>query len=73
MRAILDTNIFVSYLLSKRADAVVVIHIVESAYLNVFELLLPEEQIRELRTAVVAKPYLRARISDQEVDELIRA
>ncbi len=62
MRAILDSNVFVSYLLaSEKAGSVG--GVIELAFDGRIQPALPPEQIEELRHAVATKPFLRERIS----------
>ncbi len=62
MRALLDTNLFVSYLLTPPGRSGTVGRIVEAAFGGEFTLLLPEEVPRELGESIAAKPFLRDRI-----------
>ncbi|MGD9711893.1 MAG: putative toxin-antitoxin system toxin component, PIN family [Thermomicrobiales bacterium] len=73
MLVILDTNIFVSYLLAIPPGSAGVIQIVDAAFEGVFTLLLPEEQISEMRRAIVANPYLRTRIADEDLESFVDA
>lgn len=68
---ILDTNIYISYLLSTQPEALIV-EIVRAAFAGSFRPALPPEQIRELEGAVRSKPYLRARVSDLQFETFLQ-
>ena len=69
MRALLDTNIYVSYLLTPEQSGPIV-QIVHAAVLGQFTLLLPQALLEELAAKVEGKPYLAQRIKPQELSEL---
>ena len=69
MRALLDTNILISYLLTPDRDSPIV-EIVQAAVLGRFTLLLPEALLEELAAKVGEKPYLARRIAPEELAEL---
>ncbi len=69
MWAVLDTNIFVSYLLTPTGSSPI-IKVVEAALQEAFTLLIAEEILGEFRHRVATKPYLSQRISRSEVTEL---
>ena len=69
MRALLDTNILISYLLTPKNS--VIAQIVEAGILGGFDLLLPEELSDELVEKARAKQYLAERITPEEVRELV--
>lgn len=71
MRALLDTNLFVSYLLTPPGRSGTIGRIVEAAFAGEFTLLLPEEVPQELRAAIAAKPFLRDRIDEGDLDAFI--
>lgn len=71
MRALLDTNIFVSYLLTKSDQQGSISQLIQAAINATFTLILPEEVVVELERKVSTKPYLRAHISDAAVNRLI--
>lgn len=71
MRALLDTNIFISYLLPSHQKGAIAA-IVEAALSGAFTLLVPQELIEEFSRAVASKKYLARRISSQDADEFIR-
>ncbi|MCO5220744.1 MAG: putative toxin-antitoxin system toxin component, PIN family [Thermomicrobiales bacterium] len=68
---ILDTNIYISYLLSAQPEGLIV-HIVRAMFAGTFRAALPPEQITELDRAVRSKPYLRAKISGLQFDTFLQ-
>jgi len=70
MRALLDANIFISFLLTPDRDSPVT-EIVRSGILGRFVLLLPEELMDELAKKAHEKRYLAERITPVEVEELV--
>lgn len=70
MRAIVDSNIFVSYLLNKDTTGTIS-NVLGMAAQGRIRLTLPPEQIEELRRVVTTKPYLRERISLREMERFI--
>jgi putative PIN family toxin of toxin-antitoxin system len=70
VRAIVDTNIYVSSLLTgRRAGPVSEVLLAVSE--DDLELKIPFEQITELRRVVTTKPVLKARISFEELERFI--
>lgn len=69
MRALLDANLFVSYLLAPERESPSA-QIIRAALLGKFTLLLPEALLDELVHAVERKPYLRQRIRPEEMAQL---
>jgi uncharacterized protein len=69
MRALLDANVLISYLLTPAGDSPVV-RIVEAGVLGRYTLLLPDALLRELGAAVAAKPYLAGRIGRDDMRAL---
>lgn len=70
MRALFDTNIFISYLLSPTAEGTIT-SIVEAAVEQAFTLILPSEFVERFPTAVASKKYLAKRIEPEDAKELI--
>lgn len=70
LRAIVDSNIFVSYLLNKDKTGTIT-DVLGMAAQGRIRLALPLEQLEELRRAVTTKPYLRERISLTELEQFI--
>jgi len=71
MRALLDTNIFVSYLLSSQKDGVVQA-IFKAISDNKFVLLLPEALLDEMIQVVSQKPRLTARIGSDHLNRFTK-
>jgi putative PIN family toxin of toxin-antitoxin system len=71
MRVLIDTNIFISYLLSPPGSAGTISRLVEAALLGEFMLLLPEELLAELAEKLRTSRKLNRRISVDEGQELI--
>ncbi|MDQ3250257.1 MAG: putative toxin-antitoxin system toxin component, PIN family [Chloroflexota bacterium] len=70
MRVLLDTNIFISYLLSINSNRVVA-KIVKAAVTGDYQLLIIEELLIEIIHTVQNKPDLQARIPLDALEELI--
>ena len=68
MRALLDVNILISYLLSPQHSAIS--RVVEAGILGRYTLLFPKDLLHELATRVRSKPYLAQRITPDQVAEL---
>ena len=68
MKALLDTNILISYLLNRRAASPVT-RVVEAGILGEFTLLLPEALLEEFSTKIPAKRYLAKRITTSEMKQ----
>jgi putative PIN family toxin of toxin-antitoxin system len=70
VRAIVDTNVFVSYLLgSDQSDTIEqVLRFVAEGQI---QLTLPPEQIQELQRVVTNKPFLRARIGLEKLERFL--
>ena len=71
MRVLIDTNIFISYLLSPPGSAGTISRLVEAALVGEFVLLLPEELLAELAEKLRSSRKLKRRISVDEGQELI--
>lgn len=69
LRVLLDTNIFISYLLNPHADSPVTT-IVQAGVAGEFTFLLPHALLEEFSTRVVTKPHLAARIHPKEIAQL---
>ncbi len=70
MKALLDTNIFVSYLLGADARSPISI-IVEAGVTGKFTMLLPEELMDELQKTLLKKSFLAASIPPRQLDEFL--
>jgi putative PIN family toxin of toxin-antitoxin system len=72
IRALFDTNTFISYLLPSKAGGAIE-QILEAAFDEAFTLLIAEEVVQEFSAKVASKSYLRERISKEAADELMEA
>lgn len=70
MRALVDTNILVSYLLHAGSPAPPS-SIVRAALAGRFQIIIPHDTIHELQSTVVSKPYLAARVPEALLNSLI--
>ncbi len=70
MRVLLDTNVYISYLLMPSSDGPIAQSIVNGLD-GVYTLLVPAELIEELERKVTTKPYLVQRISPQMLSDLV--
>jgi uncharacterized protein len=71
MRVLLDTNILISFLLTRSGHQSTVAQVIQAAVDAKFTLILPEEVVAELERKVSTNQYLTARITDDEVMRLI--
>ena len=71
LRALVDTNIFISYLLTPAGANGTVSRLVEAAFLAEFTLLLPEELLAELQEKLQTSRKLSRRITADEGRRLI--
>jgi uncharacterized protein len=69
IRAVVDTNVFVSFLLRPEPDRLPFV-VVNDALQGRYKLLLPDELIPELLEAIQTKSYLRERISLEAAEQL---
>ena len=72
IRALFDTNIFISYLLPSKAGSAIE-QILEAAFDEAFTLLIAEEVVEEFSAKVTSKGYLRQGIPKEAADERIEA
>lgn len=72
MRALLDTNVIISYLLTPHRESAPRI-VLEAALDGVFTLLVADAILAELARRASTKPYLAQRITPDDLDRLIRA
>jgi uncharacterized protein len=68
MRVLIDTNIFISYLLKSDQDRTIT-RVIEAGFENKYTLLLPHEVIAELNKKLTEKKYLAGRISSEDAQE----
>jgi putative PIN family toxin of toxin-antitoxin system len=71
MRFILDTNIWISYLLA-RDEKSTLVQLVSVCMDPVHTLIMPPEVVHELQTSITKYPYLRTRITQKQVDALVQ-
>jgi putative PIN family toxin of toxin-antitoxin system len=71
VRALLDANVFISYLLSPNNSSAA-IQVVEAAFTGSYQLLLPAGVVAELRGKTATKPWLASRITPDECERLVR-
>ena len=73
MKVILDTNIYISYLLVRGARRTIT-DIVETCLIDeAITLIVPQELLEELHSTIQGKPYLRARIPEEDLNDLLEA
>jgi putative PIN family toxin of toxin-antitoxin system len=70
IRALVDANIFISYLLSPDSGGAIT-GTVESLWRNDIELVFPDSVATEIRATVQRKSYLRNRIAPEDFEALI--
>jgi uncharacterized protein len=73
VRALIDTNVFISYVLSPAQRAGTIGVVVDAALARAFELLMPAALLEEIVTIMTTKPYVVERISADEVAAFMRA
>ena len=71
LRAIFDANLYLNLLLSRDPDRTLIAHLLRAAARLEFELLLPEDLVRELRDVVARRPYLAARVNPEALAALL--
>lgn len=69
-RAVLDTNLLISYLLDPTSDGPPA-KVVRAAITGIFVLMVSPELLREVRRKVTTKPYLVERIPAERFDRFI--
>ena len=72
IRALLDANVLISYLIGTRTDSAPVI-VVEAAMAGVFRVTLPGPVVDELLDRTTHKPYLAGRISSETLARFLDA
>lgn len=70
MRALLDANIFLSYLLDRTSNTPPIV-VVDAALKGSYTLLVTARVIDEVRDKTKTKPYLAARIAQHQVERLV--
>lgn len=71
MRVLADTNLFISYLLSRGDNASAIQTFFSALAEGQFTLIVPEALLREILDVVTRKPYLQKAISTDQVVRLI--
>lgn len=71
LRVLVDTNVFISFLLTPASPGGMVSRLVEAAILGEFTLLLPEELLDELDQKLRTNPKLVRRIGPDESQEFV--
>ncbi len=71
MRAVVDANPLVNFLLTSSSTSPIVF-ILRAAIAGRFRMLVASETIGEVRDTTAKKPYLAARISDRDIEALLR-
>lgn len=72
MRFILDTNVWISYLLA-RDESSTIHQLVNVCVAPEHTVVFPMETLDEMQNSIVKYPYLRKRITQKQVDGLIEA
>lgn len=70
IRALLDANVFISYLLSPDGSTPT-IRVVEAAFTGAYQVLLPDGVVSELRGKTATKPWLATHITPGECERLV--
>lgn len=70
-RALLDANVFISYLLSTNRRASATAALFQSANQNRLILLFPPAVEGEIRATVASRPHLAVRLDENDIDQLI--
>jgi putative PIN family toxin of toxin-antitoxin system len=70
MRALFDTNVYISYLLPSKAESAIE-RIMNSAFEGTFTLLIAQEIVKEFSRKVASKSYLAKRISREQANDLM--
>jgi putative PIN family toxin of toxin-antitoxin system len=71
VRALLDANLYISYLLSPDSSSAT-IQVVEAAFAGSYQLLLTAGVVTELRGKTASKPWLTSHITLDECERLVR-
>jgi uncharacterized protein len=72
MRALVDTNVFISYLLDPEKNEKLQ-SVVEAAFEGEYTLILPAELLEELKKKIVLKPYLIKHVSKEVYERFLEA
>jgi putative PIN family toxin of toxin-antitoxin system len=72
VRALIDTNILVSYFLPSADPARTINRIIKAAVDGAFTLVLPDDLVDELVKTLSTKPYLRRRVTPEQAASVLR-
>ena len=72
MKVLFDTNVFVSYLLRPDKEGTVQ-EVLEAGFEGKYTILLPQEEIEELKGKLLTKSYLKKRIPSEALQNFITA
>lgn len=70
-RLILDSNLYITYLLSPEPSGTASDILLEAAVRGAIELILPVDVIAEMSAVIAHRPYLRARIAPSDIEDLL--
>ena len=73
MRVILDTNVFISYLLAPQQHDEKVPYVMQMAFFGRYTLLVPADLLAELQAKMATKPYLVKHIPPHTVEKFLTA
>lgn len=73
LRVLIDTNVFVSHLLSRRIRSGTVSDIIEAMSLDRFTLLMPDELLMEIEDVITSRPYFVERIDPETARTFLEA
>lgn len=71
MRVLIDTNVFLSYILAPTAPRAITTLVIACFSQDAIELLIPPEQITEFRSKATTKRYFRTRIPHADVEQFV--
>jgi putative PIN family toxin of toxin-antitoxin system len=71
MKVIIDTNVFLSYVLSPASQRVITTVVTACLTLDEIDLMIPPEQITEFATKAATKRYFRTRIPQRAIDHFV--
>ena len=71
MKVLIDTNVFLSYILAPAAQRAVTAVVTACLTLDEIDLLIPPEQLTEFATRAATKRYFRTRIPHRDIDRFV--
>ena len=71
MRAIFDTNIYITYLISRLDPQRAVVRLVDAALSGAFTLVVPAELVVVLRETIAKKPHLSRYAGPEQVEQFL--